>query len=89
MRHPVWEEITEVRRLRRDREQWRADQVTDWRAELARYREGLDRSLTPGEHYGDAADPRYWLIELAAAAVAWAAAMEDVVPPAVPFGGRR
>ncbi len=78
----LWEEILQARhvhhRERRDvegasRETWRADQVIDWRAELAGARQGLDEALTPGSH----ADPRAALIELAAVACAWITAMDD------------
>ena len=78
----LWEEILQARRVHHlahravegaSRETWRADQVTDWRTELAVARTGLDDALTPGSD----ADPRAALIELAAVACAWADAMAN------------
>lgn len=78
----LWEEILQARHVHHrahrhiegaSRETWRADQVTDWQAEIAGARKGLDEVLTPGSH----ADPRAALIELAAVACAWITAMDD------------
>lgn len=77
----IWAEILQARRRHHlahreqdgmSRETWRADEQIKWRPALSLARGLLDDSLVPGSDL----DPRTQLIELAAVAVAWVAAMD-------------